>query len=50
MSRLNVGSSGTAPADAGTGNASATTAARPQKQTSFEIVMVRILTATYGET
>ena len=40
MSRLNVGSSGTAPADAGTGNASATIAAAPQRPTSFEVVMV----------
>ena len=49
MSRLNVGSSGTAPADAGSGVASAITAARMQKPVSLEIVMVRVLTTCYGD-
>ena len=48
ISRLNVGSSGTSPADAAIGNASAMIAAAPQKPTSFEVVMVSNLTRNSG--
>ena len=43
MSLLNVGSSGTASADAGSGAATAMNAASPSRPTIFEVVILRLL-------